>query len=66
MRKWEYLLGNEIWVSNYSSKKLEHGVERITQGMDALGAKGWELVAVHTDVNASGSPYYYFKRPLEE
>ena len=72
--QWEYLIvtGGNQNLSSLSGEQFS-GMRKqpdnsfreasvLERNMDKLGAKGWQLVAVHGTPN---DPLYYFKRPKE-
>ena len=72
--QWEYLVvtGGNQNLSSVSGEQLS-GMRKqpdnsfreasvLERNFDKLGAKGWQLVAVHGQPN---DPIYYFKRPRE-
>jgi hypothetical protein len=63
-RAWEYKVFNEIQINGLGRQPAVQGgpiAERqpFAEGINNLGAEGWELVAIHGNV----PPTYYFKRP---
>lgn len=72
--QWEYLivaggnsnlstLGNEQYPSGRKQPDTSFGREffPLERNFDKLGAKGWELTAVH-ETRSDPSPIYFFKR----
>lgn len=57
---WEYKQ-----ISEYNLERLQAGYN-MRANLNALGAEGWELVAVHlSSGNIGARPVYIFKRPKE-
>lgn len=59
---WEYL--RVMTASNFLQMPAG-GPKTPSEGLAALGAEGWEMVAVTTPSWADGE-VYYFKRPLHD
>lgn len=55
MKKWEYFYGGCNRVLDYKARS------DLTQGLNDLGADGWELVGFS---HSGTAPYFIFKREI--
>lgn len=80
MKKWEYCLLTEVWVSNPYSTKLDvefpdpnqqpdfviEGM-KLVEAINRLGSEGWEVVTLDAETVENGTvTKVLFKRKLKE
>ena len=75
MKKWEYLelfVNFEDLVTSIPESYSELEGQELMYALDVLGAEGWEVVTVLSDLGllaflvGAGGHHYVFKRPVEE